>query len=208
MKKCIVLLLLCIGAVPYRAAAQETELMQLALNIEKLAQFKQILSDLKKGYEILTGGYNIIKNVSEGNFNLHKVFLDGLSQVSPTVKNYRRVGDIIADQLQLAREYKRAFAHLTASGQFTVAELDYQARVYDGLVKGSLTHLSELLSVVTAGTLRMSDAERLTAIDRIYTGMEDKLHFLRWFNSQQKVEALQRAREAGEVKVVEKLSGL
>jgi hypothetical protein len=47
--------LLCCTTTPVKA--QATELAQLALNIEKLAQFKQILADLKKGYEILSGGY-------------------------------------------------------------------------------------------------------------------------------------------------------
>lgn len=97
MKKILIIVCLAfLGLLPsYKASAQTDEIAQLLLNVEKLAQFKQILSDMKKGYQILEGGYNTIKDISEGNFSLHKAFLDGLMQVSPTVRNYKRIADII-----------------------------------------------------------------------------------------------------------------
>jgi len=98
MKKTIMLILLLSAIISRTVQAQSEELQQLALNIEKLAQFKKILSDMKKGYEILNGGYNTIKDLSEGNFSLHKTFLDGLMAVSPSVQRYKKVSDIISYQ--------------------------------------------------------------------------------------------------------------
>jgi hypothetical protein len=193
------------GSVP--AFAQETELAQLALNIEKLAQFKQILSDLKKGYEILTGGYNTIKNISEGDFKLHQVFLDGLMQVSPAVKKYKRVGDIIDYQLRMVSEYKSAFNRFKQSKQFTDNEIGYIGKVYSNLINRSLENLDDLSVIITAGKLRMSDEERLAAIDDIYKEVSDKLGFLRAFNNQTQVLALQRAKESKDVKVMKGLHG-
>jgi len=40
-------------------------------------------------------------------------------------------------------------------------------------------NLDELAMVITAGKLRMSDDERLQAIDRIYASIEDQFSFLR-----------------------------
>lgn len=188
-----------------RLQAQATELAQLALNIEKLAQFKQILSDLKKGYEILTGGYKTIRDISEGNFNLHKTFLDGLKQVSPTVKKYYRIADIISDQVKIVKEYKSALDRAKKSGQFREDEIAYLIGVYGRLTDDSIENLDDLLTVITASDLRMNDEERLSAIDKIYDDMKDKLYFLRSFNSSTQVLALQRAKAAGEVKVVEQL---
>ncbi|ANH81699.1 hypothetical protein A8C56_12525 [Niabella ginsenosidivorans] len=200
----IVVMFLCLAG-SVRVSAQETELAQLALNIEKLAQFKQILSDLKKGYEILTGGYNTIKNISEGNFKLHQVFLDGLMEVSPAVRKYKRVGDIIDYQLRLVKEYKSAFSRFKQSGQFLDGEINYIGKVYGKLVNESLENLDDLLVVITANKLRMSDEERLSAIDDIYKDMADKLSFLRRFNNQTQVLALQRAKENKDVKVMKEL---
>ena len=67
MKKIIILTVLfsCSLFTNLMVAAQVQELEQLTLDIEKLLQFKQILSDLKKGYQILSGGYNTIRDLSQ-----------------------------------------------------------------------------------------------------------------------------------------------
>lgn len=191
-----------------RANSQVTELAQLALNIEKLAQFKQILSDLKKGYEIISGGYNTIKNISEGNFKLHQVFLDGLMDVSPAVKKYKRVSDIINCQLQIVKEYKKSYSAFKAKGVFRPDELSYMAKVYENLIDLSVKNLDDLFTVITANKLRMSDDERLAAIDKIFNEIQDKLSFLRQFNNSASVLSLQRFRDKYEVERLQSLNGL
>lgn len=210
MKKLIIMISLSfLGILPaFRASAQADEIAQLILNIEKLAQFKQILSDMKKGYEILSGGYNTIKNISEGNFSLHKAFLDGLMEVSPAVRNYRRVADITNYQIILVKEYRKAYERFRQDNNFNADELAYLGRVYDNLFKESLRNLDELLTVITAGKARMSDDERLQAIDRIYADMQDKLTFLRHFNNNTTILAVQRAKERNDAQTIRKIYGL
>ena len=203
MKKLLIIGILLLGLFfPARLTAQSQEMQQLLLNIEKLAQFKQILTDMKKGYQILSGGYNTIKELSQGNFSLHETFLDALMQVSPTVRNYRRVGEIVKYQLLLVKEYKSAFEGFRNSGNFSPTEIAYCSRVYDNLLNQSLRNLDELVTVITANTLRMTDEERLTAIDKIYADMQDKLLFLRSFNNNTTVLAIQRAKERNDVRVM------
>lgn len=208
MKKIwIVWLLIAVVAVVNTTPAkgQAKEIAQLALNIEKLAQFKQILSDLKKGYEILSGGYNTIKNISEGNFKLHKVFLDGLLEVNPAIKKYRRVADIVDYQVRIVKEYKTAFNRFKENDWFNESEINYISKVYTNLFNLSLKNLDDLFTVITVSDLRMSDDERLAAIDKIYLDMQDKLQFLRSFNSSTSVLALQRAKEKQDVDRVKSL---
>ncbi|UCJ07488.1 TerB family tellurite resistance protein [Chitinophaga pendula] len=210
MKKLIIMISLSfLGILPaFRASAQADEIAQFILNIEKLAQFKQILSDMKKGYEILSGGYNTIKNISEGNFSLHKAFLDGLMEVSPAVRNYRRVADITNYQIILVKEYRKAYERFRQDNNFNADELAYLGRVYDNLFKESLRNLDELLTVITTGKARMSDDERLQAIDRIYADMQDKLTFLRHFNNNTTILAVQRAKERNDAQTIRKIYGL
>lgn len=209
MKKVIIILLVSFGtALLNTASAQSQEAQQLLLNIEKLSQFKQILSDMKKGYQILEGGYNTIKDISQGNFSLHKAFLDGLMQVSPTVRNYRKVAEIIDDQLALVREYKAANNRFRANDIFNASELNYIGGIYEHLFKESLRNLDELLVVVTAGQARMSDDERLAAIDRIHADMEDKMMFLRSFNNSTSVLALQREKERHDAQALRRTYGI
>ncbi|GAB2821300.1 TerB family tellurite resistance protein [Ferruginibacter profundus] len=203
MKKIIIILFLSVSTI--KASAQAEELQQLALNIEKLAQFKQILSDLKKAYEILYGGYTTIKNISEGNFNLHQTFLDGLLKVSPAVQKYKKVADIISLQIQLVKEYKAAFTRFKNNNWFRPEEIDYISKVYSNLFKKSLQHLDDLAKVLTANQLRMSDDERLNRIDQIFSGMQDKIVFLRYFNSNTSILGIQRSKEKSDVDIMQKL---
>lgn len=200
MKKILILgLLICLSMMPRKARAQSAEIQQLILNIEKLSQFKKILSDMKKGYELLSGGYKTVKDMSQGNFSLHKTFLDALMQVSPAVKNYKRVGEIVNFQIMLLKESRNGLNHFARSGNFSEQEIGYFERVYGNLLSQSLRNLDELTMTVTADKLRMSDDERLEAVDNVFLEMQDKLLFLRDFNASSNILLLQRAKERNDV---------
>ncbi|KQO20868.1 hypothetical protein ASF10_14885 [Flavobacterium sp. Leaf82] len=200
MKKILIFFaMLFLFFMPFTGKAQSAEIQQLILNIEKLSQFKKILSDMKKGYDILSGGYKAVKDMSEGNFSLHKTFLDALMQVSPVVKNYKRVGDIIDYQFTLMRESRKGIDLIIKNEKFSRQEIQYFEKVYSNLSRESLRNLDELTSIVAADKLRMSDDERLAAIDKIYEDMQQKVLFLNDFNGSTSVLALQRSKEANDV---------
>ena len=203
MKKPILLIALAIAAPTVRA--QTAEVTQLILNIEKLSQLRKILSELKAGYEILFKGYSTIKDLSEGNFKLHEAFLDGLLQVSPAVKNYARVNDIIQIQLAILKEAGQAQSRFSASGQFSADELSYMGKVYDKLALSSLHNLDALTTLLTAKKLRASDDERLGAIDRLHEEITDQLSFLRHFNGSASVLAAQRENELSDTRMLQEL---
>ncbi len=98
------------------------------LNIEKLNQLRKILKELKAGYEILFKGYSTIKDLSEGNFKLHEAFLDGLLQVSPAVKNYARVKDIVQAQLAIIKEAARRSSGFLLLASFQKMSLSTSAK--------------------------------------------------------------------------------
>jgi hypothetical protein len=180
-------------------ASTGQDMQQLLYDIEKLTQFKAILSDMQQGYAILTQGYQQVKDLSQGNFNLHSVFLNGLLQVNPEVAKYARVADIVANEVSILSEYKRAYKQFQSSGTFSTDELDYLAKVYAQLTGAALNDVNDLANILTASKLRMSDDERLSAIDRIYASNSDKLSFLRDFNRRASVLFLQRQQEQNEV---------
>lgn len=188
--------------------AQGQELQQLLLNIEKLTQLKAILGDMKKGYQIYQQGYTSISQLSKGNFDLHSVYLNGLLSISPGVRNYGRIAEIISQQGSIVSEYKRAFSQFKQSGLFSIGELDYMSKVYNQLVKQTLQNLDELTNVLTAGKLRMSDDERMRAINRIYASGSEKLQFLRHFNRQGILISIQRSKEKGDAHNLKQLYGI
>lgn len=203
----ILVMFVCLGSAKH-ANAQAQEMQQLILDIEKLTQLKGILSDMKTGYQIYQQGYGSISQLSKGNFDLHSIYLNGLLSINPTVKNYGRVADIITQQASLLSEYKSAYKQFKQSGLFSASELTYMSNVYGQLVNQSLQNLDELTNVLTAGKLRMSDDERMRAIDRIYASSSDKLQFLRHFNRQGVLLNIQRSKDAGDNRTLKQLYGI
>ena len=202
----LLILLICGSSI--KVSAQSYEIQQLLLDVSKLAELKKILTDLKQGYEIVSKGYNTIKDLSQGNFNLHKTFLDGLLEVSPAVRKYKRVSDIVDCQLKLVKEYKSTLKKVKGDNNFTSVEISYLNKVYENLFDGSMENLDELTTILTANKLRMSDDERLEAIDRLFYDMQDKLSFLRYFNNNWVILALQRAKEGNDIQTMRSLHGI
>ena len=211
MKKWIAITLFSLIVItikPIPVSAQSAEVQQLVLNIEKLAQFRKILKNMYDAYKILNKGYTAVKDISKGNFNLHKSFLDGLLEVSPAVKKYKRIADIINYQSRIIKDYKTAFKQFKEEKQFTTGEIEYLGKVYKNLIGESVKSLEELSMVITAGKLRMSDDERLLAIDRIYESVVDQFTFLNEFNNNTALLALQRKSEQAEIKMSRILNGI
>ena len=206
MKKIFAVLLMC--CMLFQVKAQSDEVQQLLLNVEKLAQFKEILQNMYDGYKLLHKGYTAVKNISEGNFSLHKTFLDGLMEVSPAIKKYKRIADIINYQLRIAKEYKIALNRFKGEKQLTVEEIEFIGKVYKNLFNESLQSLDELMMVITSGKLRMSDDERLQAIDKIYLSVEDQYSFLKDFTNSTAMLSLQRKSEQVQIEMSRRLNGL
>ncbi len=197
MKKLFILLAIIISTtyIPLRCGAQSQELQQLILDIQKLSELKSILTE----------GYNTIRDLSQGNFNLHKLFLDGLLSVSPTVRQYKKIADIITTQATILKEYKAAYSQFKGANILSATELNYVSDVYSNLFDKSSKNLDELLMIITDNQLRMNDAERINAIDRLYTDMQDKLSFLRHFNTNTNILQLQRQQSLQEIQSIQQL---
>jgi hypothetical protein len=206
MKKFLIIVLMSAGS--YSASAQSQEAQQLLLNWEKLTQLKAILQNMYEGYQVVSRGYNTIKDISQGNYSLHQLFLDGLLEVSPAVRKYKRIADIIACQQRIMQEHKKAFNYFKTIGSFTSDEIIYMGKVYNNLFQQSLKNLDELIMIITASTLRMSHDERLQAIDRIFVDIQDKLIFLQSFNNSTKMLAVQRVKEQSEIDLSKKLNAI
>lgn len=186
---------------------QSSEVIQLTLNVEKLAQFRSILKQMKQGYAVLSSGYRTVKDLSEDNFTLHRTFLDGHLRVSPAVRRYRKIVEIINMQVRVVEQCKGGYNRLRASLLFNPQELHYISGVHDRLLRLSLGNLNELLLVLGEQTLEMGDDERLSRIDAIHRQMEEKLHFLDHFNTEASVLHLQRKKEMNSNRTMGKIHG-
>jgi hypothetical protein len=201
-------LALTLATGPARAQSISDLLTQLVLDAQKLSQLKGILRDMVTGYEVIDKGYTAIKNIAAGNFSLHKVFLDGLLAISPAVRRYSRIADILNAEYSIVSEYKAASSRWNADGHFTSQELGYISDTYSALFRKSLQCIDELSLSITADQLRMSDAQRLQAIDRVYADITGQLGFLRQFNNNTSIQAIQRSKETNDIGTLKSIYGI
>lgn len=191
-----------------KTKGQSFEIQQLILDCKKLMQLKDIYSDLVKGYDILSKGYQAVSDISQGNFDLHKLFLEGLLKANPVVQKYQKVANIIECQLQIISEYGTAYNRFKSDDNFSPEEIIYIGKVYNSLIDESIKGLGDLTNVITDGVLRASDDERLDLIDKLDSEMQERLSFLRYFNNNTTVLALQRAREKNDVNTIRNIYGV
>jgi hypothetical protein len=199
----VILLFLC-----FSSFGQVQEMEQLALDIQKLAQLKAMYQSMVNGYNTLSKGYSSVINISKGNFDLHKNYLDGLLAVSAPVKKYGKVEFIASTQDLLERENNAGYRKCVSAHVFSAAELDMRQREGFKLLDESVKQLEELLLVTTPGKLRMSDAERIAVIDRIDAAMQVLLGSVRKLNVAN--EEITRLRMQGErdVRTMKVLNGI
>ena len=192
----------------FRLNAQTQELQQLKLDLEKLAQFKLVLSQMKQGYQTLQNGYNSVRDVSKGNFELHKNYLDGLLLVNPSVKQSPALKQIATDQAAIAKTFQTAFQQYQSSGLFSSGELTDLRSKYTESVQKVNDALDVLVQVTSSGKLRMNDAERLQIIEAIHADISGQLGLVKtMINDHSRLMAL-RMQQRKDNDALKKLSGL
>jgi hypothetical protein len=203
MKCLLFILIICLGT--SRIKAQSYDVQQLLLDWQKLTELKNILSEMKAGYQILNAGYENIRTVAQDNYSLHNGFLSSLLAVKPGVTNYERVQDIMGFQSSIVSEYATSFNRFKQDKHFTADEIAYLGIVYNNLLSQGLHALTNLNNVLTPNTMRMDDDGRLRAIDGLYQETKNQLLFLRSFNNSTTQLAIDRATEANDTETAKKL---
>jgi hypothetical protein len=192
------LLVVC-GLAPSAARAQTyNELFRQKRTQEKyllkqLAYLQLYAGYVKKGYEVVGSGLNTIKGITSGEFGLHEAFFASLLLVNPLIKKDYRVFEIASMQVKIVR----AFAGMLRV-ELDEANLDYVRSVRDGVMAECSKDLDELLLVVTASKVEMSDEQRLSRLEKVHAASLEKLEFVYGFyvEVQQLVEAKKSERDA------------
>jgi hypothetical protein len=148
--------------------------------LQQISALEVYTGYLKKGYEIVNGGLQTISDFSNGEFSLHNAFISGLKKVSPAIRNDVRVIEIIEMQLAIGK----AFGGLKANPNLSISNQLYIRNVRENLWEESLKDLEELLMVITAGKVEMSDDERIERLNKVYFSMQDKSAFTQNFVSE------------------------
>jgi hypothetical protein len=176
--------------------------------LQQIAALQVYLGYAKKGYNIVTSGVNTIRNIKNGDLNLHRDFFNRLKNVNPAIHRYAKVADIIAYQVKIIKQTKLVLPQIRETKQFTEAELNYCKQVFDTLLDECIKTVEELILVTTSGELEMKDDERMKRIDGLYADVQDKYSFACSFSEDMGLLAVQRLGEQIEINRSKLINGI
>ncbi|WP_052265937.1 hypothetical protein [Pedobacter kyungheensis] len=157
--------------------------------LEQIAALQLYLSYAKKGYQLVDGGLQTVRDITSGEFSLHGAFISSLKAVSPAVRKNVKVAEILSYQIGIAKW----FSEFKGNAMLSPGDQLYILEVKAAVLADCSRDLESLLLVVTSGRLEMEEAERIRRIDELYEAMQDRAAFTTDFMA--KVERLIRSRE-------------
>lgn len=169
--------------------------------LAQIAALQTYLDYSKKGYNLVRDGLHTVSAIKSGDYDLHKIFIDKYALVNPVVKKYSRVADILRLQQQITSACK-AGRQLAASTGFIGNESSYLLRVFNNALNIAANNLGDLNSIVVSGTVKMTDAERIIQIDKIYKRQAELYDFVRSFEKDTQLLLIAKRQTAGNMQAI------
>ena len=176
--------------------------------LQQIAALHVYSGYLSKGYSIAKDRLNTIKSIKNGDLLQHTNYFTSLVTVNPQIKRYKKVADIIAMQISIAKQSGNAIKTFRNNHHFTPTEINYLQGVFNTLLSDCAKNLDELLNLITNGNLQMKDDERIKAIDKRYVDIQDKQQFTRAFSNNAAGLSIQRSNEENDIIISKKLNDL
>jgi hypothetical protein len=164
--------------------------------IQQIAALQVYISFLQSGYNIVHSGLNTIKDITNGEFHLHDLYISSLKQVNPVIRDDKRVDEIVAMQQYISQ----AFGGIGNSSLLSADQNYYTSSVKDKVLTECKADMDELLLIITSGKVEMTDDERIKRLNKVYLSMQDKTAFAQNFCNQVGLLIHQRSDEIESIK--------
>lgn len=166
--------------------------------LQQIAAYYAFESELKMGYNVMKHGLNGIAQINTTELDAHDAYYRSLLQPSELVKNSRLVQDIISWQSSIITQFS-TLSHVTG---LTSDEQNYIGSVQINLVKGCNEDVIDLQNLLQAGTLQMTDDQRLKRMAQLYADMLEKYQFTQSFAGSVRLLAAQRHQDTNDTQTL------
>lgn len=139
---------------------------------------------------------------------LYQDYFTELWKVKSAIAYYHRVYEIVQLQRALVNEYRQAFSVIREDRHFSPAEIEQMYMLYSAIMSESLKSVEDVLQVVNAFTVQMSDGDRLKIINEATGRIEGHLVSLRRVTRRAAGESLRRARTEKEANQIKAMYGI
>ncbi|MBS1503476.1 MAG: hypothetical protein JST32_15515 [Bacteroidetes bacterium] len=164
---------------------------QIKYLVQQIAALNAFEASVRQGYNELKSDWTAIGNWKSGEYTLHVGYYNSLNQVNPVVLQTADNATIQAQQQSIISQ----FAALLGLDGLTADERAYVTRVQQAVLMDCAQAMDELRTVLTPGTLVLSDDERIKRVAKVADEVQDQYEFTCHFAVQVHLLAAQRGRE-------------
>lgn len=109
--------------------------------------------------------------------------MDMVEEVSGYVKKGKQMSNMKSYLSDITSEYSKGISYVSKEKMITPNEKNRFLSAYSAMMDETLEDFEYGLNIISDGSLKMNDAERLTILGDIETKMEKKKDLLTYFNS-------------------------
>lgn len=156
---------------------------QIEYLVRQIAMLEKHTTDVKKGYKIAKEGLGWIRDAKNGDFDQHRNYFTSLQTISQAVKKYHKLFEILELETATSSHCKKLRSVLEGNAHLNPSEINTIHAVYQKLTEKRLDIIDELLAVTTDNRLKLTDAERISRIDKLYQESKARYNFIRSVSS-------------------------
>lgn len=157
-----------------QAGAQGKQIQYL---VQQIAELQVYLGYLKKGYNIVQTGIHTIRDIREGELNLHSFYYNSLNSVNPRIKHSVQSVGIITNLQYVIESVAILRKAIRGSNIIPNPHHQFILQCCDKLADDVNKASAFFTDVISSGTLQMSDDERINRINGLYNKTIDQSVF-------------------------------
>lgn len=165
----------------HKVSAQGKQIQYL---VQQIAELQVYIGYLKKGYDIVQTGIHTVRDIRNGEFNLHSLYYGSLKTVNPKIRNSAQTAGIIANLQYVTKSVASLKRAIRESNTLPEPHRHFVKQCCDKLTDDIDKTSQFLTDIITSGTLQMSDDERLNRINAVYKKSIDQSVFVQQLLSQ------------------------
>ncbi|GAA4430818.1 hypothetical protein GCM10023091_00590 [Ravibacter arvi] len=139
---------------------------------------------------------------------LYEDYFAELRKVKELIQYYQRIKETMGKLYRMGDEHKRVWALIQNDKHFSLQELAYMKRVYEGIHTQTEQVVMAILDIVKQDLTSMSDVKRLERIEAAADKVDALYAEMVRFTHQNQQVSLQRARSIQEAEIIKELYGL
>lgn len=150
----------------------------------------------------------IIKSLEDQTVQMHDEWYSSLLKINSVVANYQQVKSIWNYQNRTMSLYTQNIAQLRANPFLTPNQFQGMVKGYTTLLAENVGLLDDLTTILTPGSAKMTDAQRLKFINKISDKVTHQYQLVAYFTKRNQTIATQQTQAAQDAQTLKKLYGL